>query len=222
MQSRVRLLIVLSLGLWVGMPNRGVLAASHVCSELCPGGAFCDAECWLQQSDFDNGYPATTCGGQGYSCCGDGICDTRNEACNACTQDCKSVSNCGGCTSNDDCNSPYYVCNSAGECVPVSGPILGPDPTCGGACGEAGDPPCCGTDVCIGTPGLTYCGIPQTTYCSGSPSCASPDDCESWANYWGLWYGCDVKATFCDPGNGHCQFTASPDCPTETNVCEDP
>src|SRR5678815_2605163 len=107
MRLRKRLLFVALLGIWVGLANQGVAAAnvpSHVCDTVCANGATCDAECWLTQWDFDEDHPSTTCGNEGYDCCGDGSCNPQTEGCNACTDDCGYVPSCEPyCTSNAQC-----------------------------------------------------------------------------------------------------------------------
>lgn len=188
MQTPTRLFLFLMLGAWIGLLNRPTIAASHVCDELCGTGADCDAECWLTQEDFDNGGPSTTCGDQGYSCCGDGVCDTGVEGCNdACITDCGETTSCG-----DQCEYTYqcpggYICDSAHECIVGASNVGGTGTSC------ANKTDCMGNDVCE----ETDCGIPQDDYCQDSPVCGS---CPS--------------GEFCDPGIGRCQYDDNPGCPT--------
>ncbi len=147
------------------------VVSSHVCDDVCSGGASCDAECWESQFDYDQNYPSTTCGDQGYACCGDGWCDSAAEGCNVCPDDCGYQSTCGsGCTSTSQCSSgevrlPSHVC------APYTPPQDAPHtPACGGSCSDNSQ--CCGSDVCIGDPGQKYCGIPEQTYCPDAPACS--------------------------------------------------
>jgi hypothetical protein len=224
MSTRNRILIIALVALWIGWPNQRTQArSSHVCSDACGSGASCDAECWLTQFDFDQDNPSTTCGDQGYSCCGDGWCDNA-EGCNVCPDDCGYVSMCGTCTDNSQCESGE-ICASSHECIPYTPPQYVDDtPVCGGPCDNNGQ--CCGNDVCIGAPGQKYCGIPDHTYCPDSPPCSGTD------TYGVSWENCNFEHfcggsfpldAYCDPGIDRCQFIAGPDCPDinyETlNVC---
>ena len=80
MLTRTRLVIVALVAVWTMSIYEVPVAArdSHVCSEVCES-VSCGDECWLTQSDFDNDYPPTTCGNEGFPCCGDDICDSANE-----------------------------------------------------------------------------------------------------------------------------------------------
>jgi hypothetical protein len=226
MRSRHRVLFFALLMLWVvGSGPRGAGAySSHVCDELCTNGANCEAECWRTQFEFDQAYPSTTCGNEGYDCCGNGECNPGVEACNVCPSDCGYVSGCSSpeCYSNNQCGYGE-VCNAARECVPStpgqSPPS--PHPPCGGSCTSNSD--CCGADVCLGGPGPSqkYCGIPETTYCPSAPECSSNLDC-NFAEH------CDehtenTRAAFCDPGIWRCMFIQGFDCPDTDgagkNVC---
>jgi hypothetical protein len=206
MQKRNRLLLLVLLGIWFGLVNGKVLEArdaSHVCDEICGSGASCDQECWLTQFDFDQDYPSTTCGDQDYSCCGDGACDPATEGCNACPDDCGYVDQCPGlCYITSQCPSGD-VCNSAHECVPYTGGQGGNHtPPCGGSC--TNDHDCCGSDMCIGSPGQMYCAIPSSTYCPDSPSCTSNYDCDSTSWCGGM--AMSAYDSYCDPGIGRCQW----------------
>jgi Cys-rich repeat protein len=219
MRTRKRLLLLGLVAIWIAGLNQSPVTASapsRLCDSVCGSGS-CDRECWLTQFDFDQGYPATTCGDQGYECCGDEFCNPATEACNGCIADCGSVSSCESeCTTNADCGSGE-VCNSAHECVPSSPSVDGDHtPQCGGECTKDSD--CCGLDVCIGTSGLKYCGIPQSTYCPNAPSCASNLDCQNWAA-WTCQLPLLPSNVYCDPGIDRCQFNQGFDCPDDTNVC---
>jgi hypothetical protein len=217
MSTRNRILIIALVALWIGWPNQRTQArSSHVCSDACGSGASCDAECWLTQFDFDQDNPSTTCGDQGYSCCGDGWCDSGAEGCNVCPDDCGYVNpdDCGGCNSDEDC-SGGEVCNAARQCVTIA-PYVAPmdAPACGGSCTNSST--CCGNDVCSGDHG--FCGAPDYTYCPLSPSCSSDLDCYRLGDQYCFWGYPDV---FCDPGIGRCQFNWGFDCPDANfaNVC---
>ena len=219
MHTRKRLLLLGFVGIWIAALSQSPAAVTpaRLCDDLCGSGP-CDRECWATQFDFDQGYPATTCGDEGFECCGNGSCDPATEACNGCTADCGSVSSCESqCTTNDDCGSGE-VCNSAHECVQSSPSVDGDKtPPCGGSCTKDSD--CCGSDVCLGASGLKYCGIPQSTYCPDTQSCSSNLDCSNWGDT-------DPFCTsgyydmYCDPGIGRCQFNQGGyGCPDGLNIC---
>ena len=189
MSSRNRLVLVLLVGAWISLLNRGV-AASHVCDDVCGSGNDCDAECWLTQFDYDNELPSTTCGEQNYSCCGDGMCDVTQEGCNACTDDCNSVSTCDQyCYVDSNCGSGQK-CNPAHQCVDPSDNSN----ASGTECTHKNE--CNGNDVCADGD----CTIPDNTMCGDSPLC--------WNNY-----DCDYPFQFCDPGIQRCQWVIGPGCP---------
>lgn len=223
MRSR-RLLFVALVGLWAVRTNAGLAAAPAIlCEDVCSGGNSCNAECWLTQFEFDQAYPPTTCGAQGYNCCGDGMCDSSTDGCNGCTDDCGEVPTCeNGCDGNGDCASGE-VCNASRQCVPFSGSVSGEHtPTCGGSCTNSSQ--CCGNDVCHGTGwgGQGYCAIPSTSYCPDAPSCATNNDCTVWANGFATSCTYGVKDVYCDPGIDRCQFNLGTDCPSSGNICKPP
>lgn len=233
MRTRTRVLVLAAAWCWIyGLGTNTSVAArsSHICDELCGSGAACDAECWLSQFDYDQDYPPTSCGAEGYECCGNGSCDPNTEGCNACPDDCGYTTetcppgNCplgAECCHNSDCGGGE-VCNSAHECVPV-GDNGSHTPHCGGPCTTNAD--CCGSDVCLGQIGESrYCGIPQTTYCPDAFACFGYYHNEFYADCTVLTTkitGCanGVKSMYCDPGINRCMFDQGFDCPTESNVC---
>jgi hypothetical protein len=222
MKTRKTFLVIVMAALWGGLANAPVSAKafSHVCEDLCGTGAGCDATCWLTQYDFDQDFPSTTCGDQGYECCGDGFCNPIWEACNVCPTDCGYVSSCEEiCLQHSDCDTGE-VCNAAHECVPESGPQSGPSsPSCGGTC--TSNSSCCGQDVCLGATGDKRCGIPGTTYCPSAPACSGSgySNCnfnnEIYCPEFGAW------DAFCDPGINRCMFNEPYDCvDISTNICK--
>jgi hypothetical protein len=233
MSTRVRILLVALVGVWLVTASEVRVAAvepvpakafSVVCDDLCSQGASCWEECWLTQFEFDQDYPSTTCGDEGYDCCGNDVCDTLTEGCNVCQDDCGWVPSCESeCIDDGDCD-PGEICNSAKECIPApSTPVYEDDETtCGGECTSNSD--CCGFEVCSGDPGLKVCGIPSRTYCPSAPPCSGtllgipysncdfsdPNHCQ-----YGAW------PAYCDPGIDRCQFVESGyACPdVTTNIC---
>ncbi len=168
MRTRIQFVLLVAVGVWLGGEDRITARFdSHVCEDKCSDGASCDAQCWRTQFEYDQDYPSTTCGAEGYSCCGDGACNPGNEGCNACTDDCGWVASCEvECNQNSDCD-PGEVCNPTHECVPLTWSQDGPQtPQCGGSCTSNSD--CCGNDLCIGAPGQKNCGIPSSTVLSVS------------------------------------------------------
>jgi len=214
MQRRKRLLLVALVGLWFGMLTEDAVVArsSHVCEELC-GGVTCESECWLTQFEYDNEYPSTTCAAEGFPCCGDDVCSAGNEGCGVCVDDCgdETCPSTPECYDHDDCDYGY-VCNAARECV-LSGPYVdGPTtPACGGACTKNSD--CCGNEVCLGYPGLQFCGIKAKSYCQNSFSCQDHDDCADHGE--DMCPGGTPLDSFCDPGIGRCQFNEQAMCPED-------
>jgi hypothetical protein len=101
MKTRHRSLLLAVLAIWVRFATQGAAAGNAVvlCDSVCSGSAGCDTSCYATQFDFDQGYPPTTCGDYGASCCGDGLCDPATEGCNVCPADCGSVTTC-----NSECN----------------------------------------------------------------------------------------------------------------------
>jgi len=90
MKNCTRFLLLCLLGLFLSSPRQQTVTAmaSHVCGEICTDGvASCDQECWVTQHDFDVGNPSTTCGDQGYECCGNAMCEAQ-ESCSICPADC--------------------------------------------------------------------------------------------------------------------------------------
>jgi hypothetical protein len=223
-RSRVILLGMVAIFLRLTSYEAAAVApvTSHVCQDVCGAGAYCDAECWLTQFEFDNDYPSTTCQDAGFNdCCGNDECNPDTEACNVCPGDCgyTSCPDPPECYANSQCDYGE-VCNAARECVqsPPADTGGGSHPPCGGECSKNSD--CCGTDVCLGSPGgYRACGVPQTTYCPDSPTCNSSYDCD-FSNLCGL-FTMTAEPMFCDPGIGRCQFVWYTDCPTEdiSSVC---
>jgi hypothetical protein len=188
MESGKRILLLLMVAFWVGHMDR-VVHAARICEDVCTGGGNCDKECWLTQFDFDQGYPATTCGDQSYSCCGDGMCDTGTEYCGYCTADCGDSYSCDNeCTWSFQCSSGL-VCNSSHQCVT-------PSPNTGGGGGTdcANKTDCEGNDVCA----ETDCAIPHDDYCPSSQDCQ---------------YTPCPEGQYCDPGIVRCQYVNGFDCP---------
>lgn len=224
MQTRTRIVLVAAVWCWIyGLGTTPTVAArsSHVCDELCGSGASCDAECWLSQFDYDQDYPPTSCGAEGYECCGDGWCDPSTEGCNGCPDDCGYVPN--GCSVPVECttfascpNYPDEICNSAHQCVPWGNGGEHP-PQCPGSCTT--DANCCGSDKCIGDPGLKYCGTPAREFCQESPSCSSPQDCTIWSNGILCQDGYHHRPLFCNPGTNRCEYVEGPDCPDINSLC---
>lgn len=220
MKSLKRRLMLFSLvAAWMAVGDLPTVEAardSHVCSEICNGGTQCGQECWLTQFEFDQDYPPTSCGDQGYDCCGDGWCVPGPEGCNVCGEDCGDVPQCDvECWYNGDCDT-NEVCSSQHVCVvrPQGGDFP-PDSGCAESCTSNGQ--CCGSEVCIGDPGQKYCGIPSPTYCPNSPACYDAGDCDEWADQ--LCSSQNHAIMFCDPGIGRCQFLFNPACPGSGNVC---
>jgi len=217
MRTRNRLLFMALLGLWVGIVNQGVVAArvrnNNICGDACPSGQSCGYVCYLTEVDFENGGPSTTCGDEGYSCCGDGVCNPSTEGCNVCTSDCGEVASCySGCASDADCASGL-VCNSAQECVNPAPYTSGAHtPACGGAC--TSDSQCCGMDLCMGAAGVKYCAIPEHTYCPDAPACSGSgySNCSFSTTCGGSYYD-----GFCDPGINRCMFNDGFDCATSVD-----
>lgn len=223
MRSRQRLLFVLLVCLWAVRIDAGLTAAPAIlCQDVCSGGNSCNSECWLTQFEYDQAYPPTSCGDQGYTCCGDGMCDASTDGCNGCTDDCGEVPTCeNGCDGNGDCASGE-VCNASRQCVPFSGSVSGEHtPTCGGSCTNTSQ--CCGNDVCSGGPGQGYCAAPSTSFCASSPSCTSNYECIAWRNsLLACPAGARKRDVYCDPGLGRCQYNLGVDCPDENtqSYCE--
>ena len=187
MEPIKRIFLFFMVVVWVATMTRGVSAA-HVCDDVCDG-ASCDSECWLTQFDYDNNNPSTSCGDQGYSCCGDGVCDTGSEFCGSCQDDCGYSESCGNsCVWNFQCSSGQ-VCNSSHQCV-VPAPHVG-----GGGTTCANKTDCQGNDVCA----ETDCAIPHDDYCPDSPDCT---------------FSACPSGQFCDPGIYRCQYVDSPACPS--------
>ena len=219
MQTRKRLLLIALVGIWFGMATQGTAAPRvlHVCEDLCVNAASCGQECWLTQWEFDQDYPSTTCGDEGFDCCGDGTCNAGPEGCSVCPDDC-GYESCPApeCYTNADCDYPDEVCNASRECVDVSQVEDGPNtPECGGSCTNSSQ--CCGTDQCNGAQGSGKCGVPSRDYCPNAPPC------------YGYWNGqpyqnctftdtlqCGSPQTvdlYCDPGTNRCMFNEGFDCP---------
>lgn len=196
MLSRLKLFFLLLMVAWITTPTRVLQAMAVLCEDVCTP-SNCDADCWVQQSDFDNGWPATTCVDQGYSCCGDGICDGGTEGCNVCPEDCGTVdpSICETCTI-DSCPEGYW-CDPARHCTVASPPA--PPVPCGPGSG------CQGADVCVtGKNGEKACVPPYDNYCPDSPSCDT--GCSTWCDPY------NEYDMYCDPGIGRCAFVGYPDC----------
>lgn len=213
MRAKTRILMVAIVALWIGWRDQPMAAvgseSSHVCDDVCSGGAACDAECWLTQFDYDQDYPSTSCGNEGYTCCGDGWCEPASEGCGACSDDCGDVS----CESGGGGGSCYFnfQCPNGSVCSPshvcTNWVSIGPGPhssACGGSC--TNNSQCCGTDVCIGDPGQKYCGTQSQEVCPDSPACDDP-----------AWFGCDFSAfcgsldmgaydAYCDPNTFRCAY----------------
>ena len=224
MTIRYRLLVAALVAMWMVAPTATTSVSarsSHVCDTLCGDGASCNQECWRTQFDYDQDYPSTTCGAEGFECCGDGTCNPLTEGCNVCTDDCGWTSSCNiECTGNAHCGSGE-VCTAARECV-ISTPTQSPPSphqTCGGTCSSAND--CCGNDVCVGPAGgQKNCAIPQSTYCTNSPSCSSNWECDFSVECLAL-YNQDSAVMYCDPGIDRCQYVSGTGCPDASNgsVC---
>ena len=227
MQTRKRLLLIALVGVWFGMATQGAAAPRvlHVCEDLCVGAASCGQECWLTQWDFDQDHPSTTCGDEGFDCCGDGTCNSGPEGCGACEEDCGSYS-----CPDPECNVPGdcdtgETCNSDHECVPISVWTYGPNtPACGGACTSNNQ--CCGADLCQGSPGLKYCAAPSTTMCSDAPPCYGSFNGQTYTNCTPDCTGMGIlnipKDMYCDPGTNKCMFNQGTTCPQMSggqNVC---
>ena len=222
MQTRKRLLLVALVGLWFGMATQGTAAPRvlHVCEDLCVGAASCGQECWRTQFEFDQDYPSTTCGDEGFECCGNGMCNAGPEGCGVCSDDCAPETCDNECDDDSDCDEGEN-CNAAHQCVPDSPYVDGPTtPACGGSCTNSSQ--CCGTDQCNFGSGGGKCGIPNREYCPNSPPC------------YGYWNGqpyenCTVTCSvgspidmYCDPGTNRCMFNEGFECPqfgSSPNVC---
>jgi hypothetical protein len=199
MDTRRRLLLAM-VAIWFMFQHREVRAfESKVCEDICAEST-CDHECWLTQFDYDNSYPSTTCGDQGFSCCGDGFCDTVHEYCGSCADDCydADAASCDSeCVYSFNCASGE-VCNPSHQCVV-------PAPNSGGS----GDTSCSGKnncnapDACV-SPG--ECVLPHKDECDGGYSCPNTAWCET-----------NVKPdSYCNPGNNKCMNKNEPGCPLPT------
>ena len=222
MAVRSRLLTIALLGIWVGLADRNVSGAGglnpYLCEEMCSASPGCGTECWRNQWEFDNEYPASTCGDEEYSCCGDESCWPLYEGCNYCQQDCGTVPACANeCLTSAQCDYGYY-CNASRECVRAPEPQGQSPLICGGAC--TSDIQCCGNDQCLPHAGGKICEFRSTTYCPSSQSCNSNNDCDQWVSGLNLSCTYGVKEVFCDPGIDRCQFVWGPDCPSSTNLCK--
>lgn len=197
MLTRTRLLMVAVVSLWAVSLHQMPLAArdSPVCEELCAS-VSCDEECWLTQFAFDNGYPPTTCGDEGYACCGDGVCDSSIEYCGSCTEDCGGGPTCESeCVYDFNCSSGE-VCNSSHQCV-------SPAPNNSGnegdtSCSNKGN--CYEPDACMDS---GECAIPHKDECDGGYACPNTEWCVSNVNL----------NSYCDPGNNRCMYRNQPGCP---------
>jgi hypothetical protein len=227
MKPRTRMLMAVGMWCWIfavgGVPTAAA-RSGHVCDEICGSGSACDAECWLSQFDYDQDYPSTTCGAEGFECCGDGLCNPSTEGCNACPDDCGYVS-CppppGECGLLVPCPSDK-VCNAEHKCVPPVPEESGAhSPTCGGPCTDKSQ--CCSVDVCVAFPGQQgYCAIPGNSYCPESFPCSgwlgpySYDNCQLPEAYFGCSIG--LRDMYCDPGIDRCMFNQGFDCPEDSTL----
>jgi hypothetical protein len=183
---------------------------------VCTDNPSCDAQCWRTQFEFDQDYPSTTCAEEEYICCGDNWCDVEEEGCNACEDDCGSVPDCtpNECNTHADCD-PGEICNTRHECIEGSHYVEPPtSPSCGGECTSNDD--CCGLDVCLGAPGLKYCGIPSRTYCQNAPTCTTNAQCD----FSTVCAPDPAAEAYCDPGINRCMFVQGGwGCVDWTNIC---
>jgi hypothetical protein len=168
MRSRLKILFLLILGLWIRQTN-SLLASPIYCGDVCSS-SDCDQMCYLDQANFEsdisqtcldygiyascpttnpphepgNGNPGT---GKN-STCGNGVCDA-NETCGSCPADCFNDQTVCGTCGDGLCQTNEYGGFHVGSQTPQCGPTDVWCQYCPNDCGEC-DGQACFPDVCGG------------------------------------------------------------------------
>jgi hypothetical protein len=198
MDTRRRLLLAL-VAIWCVLQHREVRAdESKVCEDICAEHT-CGQECWLTQFDYDNSYPSTTCGDQGFPCCGDGVCDSGHESCGSCSADCYDA---GAASCESECVYTFN-CSSGEVCNPSHQCVL---PSPNAYSGDNGNTSCSNKSNCKG---------PDTCMSDGECVITHKDECDSgYSCTNSIW--CQENAdpdSYCNPGNDKCMYLSTPGCP---------